>query len=299
MVGSACWKFLLKNGFYNLIGKTKKELDLRIQSDVFKFIEREKPDVIIDSAAIVGGILANMSHPYTFLMDNMLIQNNLIDAALKNKTENFIFLGSSCIYPKFSKQPIKEKYLLEGKLEETNQWYATAKISGVKLIEAIRNTTSYNYLALMPTNMYGPNDNFDLESSHVIPALIKKAYNAKIQNQKKIILWGSGNPKREFMHVDDLASAVFFFLSNDIKSSNHLYNVGYGDDISIYKLLEIIINIFEFDCHIELDPSKPDGTPRKLLDSSRLKNLGWSPKVDLIKGLKATCKWYVKNQNNL
>ena len=218
MVGSACWRLLEKKGYHNLIGKTSKELDLRNQSEVFEYLEKEKPTVIIDAAARVGGILANNTYPYEFLIDNLLIQNNLIKTAHELDIEKFIFLGSSCIYPKMAPQPLKEEYLLSGPLEETNQWYAIAKISGVKLIEALRKQYKRDYVALMPTNLYGPGDNYDLKTSHVLPAMIRKFHEAKQNNHADVLLWGTGTPKREFLHVDDLASAVVFTLENKMKN---------------------------------------------------------------------------------
>ena len=226
MVGSACWRALSTAGYTNLIGRTSKELDLRNQQAVHDFIKAEMPDAIIDAAARVGGILANDSYPYEFLMDNMLIQNNLIRSAHENDIEKFIFLGSSCIYPKHAKQPLKEEYLLTGPLEPTNEWYAIAKISGVKLIEALRKQYGRDYMSLMPTNLYGPGDNFDLITSHVLPAMIRKFHDAKENNHSKVTLWGSGAPMREFLHVDDLGQAVLFALEH--KLEEHLYNVGSG-----------------------------------------------------------------------
>ena len=238
MVGSACWRTLTLAGYTNLMGKTSRELDLRDQKAVDNFIKNQKPDAIIDAAAKVGGILANNSYPYEFLMDNMLIQNNLIGAAHKNNVLKFIFLGSSCIYPKFAKQPIKEEYLLTGPLEPTNQWYALAKISGVKLIEALRKQFDRDYVSLMPTNLYGPFDNFDLQSSHVLPAMLRKFHEAKINNHSDVTLWGSGTPMREFLFVDDMAEAVVYALENNLPE--YLYNVGSGKDITIKELAEII-----------------------------------------------------------
>ena len=224
MVGSACWRALKDKSYKNIIGYSSKDLDLRDQKKVFEIIKSEKPDVIINAAARVGGILENSQKPYEFLMDNMLIQNNLIKTAHELNIEKFIFLGSSCIYPKMAPQPLKEKYLLTGPLEETNQWYAIAKISGVKLIEALREQYNRDYISLMPTNLYGPGDNYDLETSHVLPAMLRKFHEAKENNKSEVILWGTGNPKREFLHVDDLARAVVFSIENPLSDS--LYNVG-------------------------------------------------------------------------
>ena len=290
MVGSATVRKLQKEGFNNLIFKTSEELDLRNQSLVDQFIADETPEIIIDAAAIVGGIWANNEYPFKFLMDNMQIQNNLINAAVKNKVENFIFLGSSCIYPRDAQQPLKEDYLLTSSLESTNQWYALAKITGVKLIEAARKVYGYNYVSLMPTNLYGPNDNFDLKKSHVLPALIRKFHEAKTQN-REVIIWGSGTPKREFLYVDDLAEAIFYFILNPSKES--LYNIGSDRELTIKELGELIKKIVEFKGDIKFDTSYPDGTPRKLLDSSKARKLGWSPKINLEEGIKLVYKEFL------
>lgn len=294
MVGSACWRILENSGYQNLIGKSSKKLDLRNQEEVENFVKREKPQAIIDAAAKVGGILANSSYPYEFLMENMLIQNNLIRSAHENNIKKFIFLGSSCIYPKYASQPLKEEYLLSDSLEPTNEWYAIAKISGVKLIEALRKEYNRDYISLMPTNLYGPYDNFDLKSSHVLPAMIRKFHEAKENNHSAVELWGSGSPMREFMHVDDLAKAVLFSLNN--KMNNHLYNVGFGDDLSIKSLAKLIQEIVGHNGAINWDSSKPDGTPKKLMDSSLLNNLGWKPSIDLENGIRLTYKWYLINR---
>ena len=287
MVGSACWRALEGVGYFNLVGKTSKELDLRNQALVDNFISTEKPDVIIDAAAKVGGILANDSYPYEFLMDNMLIQNNLIRAAHDHDVPKFIFLGSSCIYPKMAPQPLKEEYLLTDSLEPTNEWYAIAKISGVKLIEALRKEYNRDYVSLMPTNLYGPNDNFDLKTSHVLPALIRKFHEAKLDDNRPVELWGSGTPQREFLYVEDLAAAVLFILECG-KVMEHVYNVGYGSDVSIMELAQLIQKEVGHSGEINWDASMPDGTPRKLMDSTKFKTLGWSPKVSLAAGVKKT-----------
>jgi GDP-L-fucose synthase len=269
MVGAACWRALEAKGYKNIIGFSSKDLDLRDQKAVFDMLKKENPSSIIDAAARVGGILANSSYPYEFLMDNMLIQNNLINAAHQLDISKFIFLGSSCIYPKMAPQPLKEEYLLTGPLEETNQWYAIAKISGVKLIEALRNQYGRDYVSLMPTNLYGPGDNYDLETSHVLPAMIRKFHDAKLNNHADVVLWGTGTPKREFLHVDDLANAVLFTLENKMKES--LYNVGSGSEISILELAELIQKITCHNGGIVWDKTRPDGTIRKLMDSSKIK----------------------------
>lgn len=297
MVGSACKRVLSSSGYSNLLGKTSKELDLRNQKSVHAFIKTEKPEVIIDAAARVGGILANDSHPYEFIMDNMLIQNNLIGAAHENNVSKFIFLGSSCIYPKFAKQPIKEEYLLTDVLEPTNEWYALAKISGIKVIEALRKQFGRDYVSLMPTNLYGPYDNFDLKTSHVIPAMIRKFHEAKQDNHRNVKLWGSGTPLREFLHVDDLAKAVLFVLEN--KLDEHLYNVGSGLDLTIKLLAELVQRIVGHKGTIVWDNSKPDGTPKKLMDSSKLNQKGWKSTIDLEKGIKTNYNWFLDNIESL
>lgn len=278
MVGSACWRLLENEGYFNLIGKSSKDLDLRDQKAVEEFYEIEKPDIVIAAAAKVGGIWVNNQYPYEFLMDNMLIQNNLIKFSLEYNVKKFVFLGSSCIYPKHANQPLKEKYLLTDALEPTNQWYAIAKISGVKLIEAIRKEFNRDFIALMPTNLYGPGDNYNLKTSHVIPALIKK-FSLASKNNSDVILWGTGEPLREFLHVDDLASAVLFVLKNNLKES--LYNVGSGKEIKIKDLALIIQNMIGHQGKIIWDDSKPNGTMRKLLDSTKFKSFGWEPKEKL------------------
>jgi GDP-L-fucose synthase len=297
MVGSACWRALEAEGYTNLVGKTSKELDLKDQKAVEEFILTEKPEAIIDAAARVGGILANDNYPYEFLMDNMLIQNNLIRAAHENDIEKFIFLGSSCIYPKHAKQPLKEEYLLTSPLEPTNEWYAIAKISGVKLIEALRKQYDRDYVSLMPTNLYGPNDNFDLKTSHVLPAMIRKFHEAKEINHSSVKLWGTGFPKREFLHVNDMAQAVLFTLQHKLK--DHLYNVGSGTDITIKALAELIQGIVGHKGEIIWDDTKPDGTPKKLMDSSKLNVKGWRSTIDLENGIKITYDWFLKNQESI
>lgn len=296
MVGSACWRALTSAGYSNLIGMTSKELDLRNQQVVDDFIKTEKPDAIIGSAAKVGGILANDTYPYEFLMDNMLIQNNLLRSAHENDIEKFIFLGSSCIYPKHAKQPLKEEYLLTGPLEPTNEWYAIAKISGVKLIEALRKQYSRDYVSLMPTNLYGPNDNFDLENSHVLPAMIRKFHEAKQDNHSSVILWGSGSPLREFLHVDDLAQAVLFALEH--KLDDYLYNVGSGSDLTIKALAKMIQKVIGHNGQVLWDDSKPNGTPKKLMDSYKLKDMGWESSTELIDGIKKTYEWFLKSNQS-
>lgn len=285
MVGSACVRLFQLRGYKNLILKTRKELDLRNQIEVFDFFKKEKPHVVIIAAAKVGGIHANNAYGYDFLMDNLLIQNNLISASEIYNVEKVIFLGSSCIYPKMSAQPIKEEYLLTGPLEETNQWYAIAKISGVKAIEALKKYKNKNYLSLMPTNLYGPNDNYDLNNSHVLPALIRKFHEAKLNSHSDVILWGTGKPLREFLHVNDLAEAILFSMLNNLESD--LYNVGSGYEISIEQLALKVQSIVGHQGAIQWDNSKPDGTLRKLLDSNKLIKNGWNSKIDLDTGIKS------------
>ena len=290
MVGSAVWRALEAKGYHNLIGKSSQELDLRKQEAVNQFMIEQRPDVIIDAAAKVGGILANNDYPYPFLMENLQIQNNLIDAAHKNDVRKFIFLGSSCIYPKLAPQPLKEDYLLTDSLEPTNEWYAIAKIAGVKACEAIRKQFKKDFVSLMPTNLYGPFDNFDLKSSHVLPAMLRKFHEASQNNDAPVTLWGSGKPMREFLHVDDLAQAVLFALENVLPE--YLYNVGTGTDVSIKNLAKIIQETTGHRGDIIWDASKPDGTPRKWMDSSKMRALGWQPTYSLSQGIMQTYAWF-------
>ena len=295
MVGTSIWRALETKGYTNLIGRTSKELDLRNQQAVYDFIKQETPEVIIDAAARVGGILANKDYPFNFLLENMQIQNNLIGAAHQLAVQKFIFLGSSCIYPKFAPQPLKEECLLRGSLEPTNEWYAIAKISGIKLCEAIRKQFGKDFVSLMPTNLYGPHDNFDLETSHVLPAMLRKFYEAVQNSHTPVTLWGTGSPMREFLHVDDLAQAVLFALENQLPE--HLYNVGTGTDVTIKELGETIQTITGHQGEIIWDAEKPDGTPRKLMDSYKMRNLGWSPNYDLKTGINQTYNWFLKHQD--
>ena len=297
MVGSAISRILNTNGYTNIIGKSSKELDLKNQAAVFNFIQTEKPEIIIDAAAKVGGILANNNYPYQFLMDNMLIQNNLISAAHELNCKKFIFLGSSCIYPKLAPQPLQEDCLLTSSLEPTNEWYAIAKISGVKLCEAIRKQFNKDFVSLMPTNLYGPFDNFDLETSHVLPAMIRKFHDAKLNNNADVTLWGSGTPMREFLHVDDMAKAVVFAVENTLPEN--LYNVGTGIDLTIKELAETIQSAVGHAGKIIWDSSKPDGTPRKLMDISKMHHLGWKHQIDLKNGISETYQWFLQNVNNV
>ncbi|MBD8084604.1 GDP-L-fucose synthase family protein [Chryseobacterium caseinilyticum] len=296
MVGSAIWRQLSDQGYTNLLGFTSAEFDLKDQQAVKTFFEEKKPDVVIDAAARVGGILANSNYPYQFLMENMQIQNNLIDAALQNDVEKFIFLGSSCIYPKMAPQPLKEEYLLTDTLEPTNEWYAVAKITGIKTCEAIRKQFGKDYVSLMPTNLYGTHDNFDLKTSHVLPAMIRKFHEAKENDNAAVTLWGSGTPMREFLYVDDMAASVIFALENVLPE--HLYNVGTGVDRTIRELAELIQKVVGHTGEILWDAEKPDGTPRKLMDVSKMHDLGWKHKVELEQGIVNTYNWFLENINN-
>ena len=293
MVGAAIGRVLAAHGYNQIIGRSSKELDLRNQAAVIDFFKTEKPSVVIDAAARVGGILANNNYPYQFLMDNLLIQNNLINGAFEHQADKFIFLGSSCIYPKLAPQPLKEEYLLTSHLEPTNEWYAIAKITGVKACQAIRKQYQKDFVSLMPTNLYGSFDNFDLETSHVLPAMIRKFHDATINNHATVTLWGSGTPMREFLHVNDLAKAVLFALENTLPE--YLYNVGTGVDLTIKELAELIQKVTGHKGKIVWDSSKPDGTPRKLMDNSKLQLLGWKYQIELEQGIQQTYDWFLKN----
>jgi GDP-L-fucose synthase len=297
MVGSAIWDDLVQKGYTNLVGKTSVELDLKNQKAVQLFFETEKPDIVVDAAARVGGILANNNFPYTFLMENMQIQNNLIHASLEYGVSKFVFLGSSCIYPKSAPQPLQEDCLLTSSLEPTNEWYAIAKISGVKSCEAIRKQFGKDFVSLMPTNLYGPNDNFDLETSHVLPAMMRKFHEAKVKGNEPVTLWGSGAPMREFLHVHDMAAAVVYALENSL--GEHLYNIGTGVDLTIKELAEKIQVAVGHQGEIIWDDSKPDGTLRKLMDVSKMKNKGWIATIKLEDGIEATYQWFLKNDKTL
>jgi len=297
MVGSAIHRKLLAEGYFNVIGKTSKELDLRNQKEVEDFFQEEKPYIVIDAAARVGGIMANSTFPYEFLMENLQIQNNLIDAALKNNVTKFIFLGSSCIYPKFANQPIKEEYLLTNSLEPTNEWYAIAKIAGVKACEAIKTQYGKDFISLMPTNLYGTHDNFDYETSHVLPSMVRKFHEAKENGNSTVTLWGSGKPMREFLFVDDLAESVVFCMKKKLRKS--LYNVGTGKDLTINELALLIQKITGHTGEIQWDSSKPDGTPRKLMDVNLLKSEGWSYSTELEDGIRKTYQWFLENKKSL
>ena len=297
MVGSAVWRALESKGYTNLIGLTSRELDLRNQHAVTDFYKKEQPEVVIDAAAKVGGILANNDFPYQFLIENLQIQNNLIDGAHKAGIEKFIFLGSSCIYPKFASQPLKEEYLLTDSLEPTNEWYAIAKITGVKACQAIRKQFNKEFVSLMPTNLYGFFDNFDLKSSHVLPAMLRKFHEAKINNHSEVTLWGSGTPMREFLFVDDMAEAVVYALKNNLPE--YLYNIGTGKDITIKELAETIQKVVGHQGNVLWDATKPDGTPRKLMDVSKIKELGWQYSTELEDGIKKTYQWFLENIDSI
>ena len=290
LVGSAVVRCLKRQGFDNLVLRTHHELDLTEQSAVRQFFDANRPEAVIMAAARVGGIHANNSRPATFLRDNLLIQDNIIDAAHQSGVGKFVFLGSSCIYPKMAPQPIKEDYLLTGPLEPTNEWYAIAKIAGLKMCQAYRRQYGFNAISLMPTNLYGPGDNFDLQNSHVLPALIRKFHDAKARGDKSVEIWGSGTPRREFLYVDDLADAVVYLLQN--YSEEPIVNIGWGEDVTIRDLAEMVMSVIGYSGSLNLDPSKPDGTPRKLLDVSRLNGLGWRPQIPLKKGIEMTYTWF-------
>lgn len=294
LVGSAIKRNLEKRGYHNLFFKTKKELDLLNGLKVKNFFEKEKPEYIFLAAAKVGGILANDTYPADFIFQNLQIQNNIIYNAWKYKAKKLLFLGSSCIYPKLCSQPIKEEYFLSGQLEKTNEAYAIAKIAGIKMCQSFNQQYKTNFISLMPTNLYGPNDNFDLKSSHVLPAMIRKFHEAKIRNKKEVVLWGTGKPKREFLFIDDLADACVHLMNK--YNESEIVNIGTGEDLSIGELAEKIENIIGFSGNIKWDVSKPDGTPRKLLDVSRLHKTGWRHKISLDEGIKMTYEWFLKNK---
>ena len=284
LVGSAVVRALEQRGYRNLVLRTSGELDLTEQAAVRDFFDRERPEAVILAAARVGGIHANNTRPALFLRDNLLIQDHVIDAAHRSGVQKLVFLGSSCIYPKLAPQPLKEEYLLTGPLEPTNEWYAVAKIAGIKLCQAYRRQYACDFISAMPTNMYGPNDNYDLQSSHVLPALIRKIHDAKTSAALTVTCWGTGTPLREFLYADDLASACVFLMQN--YSEEQFINVGSGSEITIRELSELVKRTVGFSGEIVWDKSKPDGTPRKLMDSSRLFALGWKPQVDLAAGIR-------------
>lgn len=297
MVGSAMVRKLRQEGFDRIIVRTSSELDLRCQQAVETFFEQEKPDYVFLSAAKVGGIMANNSYRAEFLYDNLMIQGNVIHAAYRNKVNKLLFLGSSCIYPKLAAQPLKEEYLLTGLLEHTNEPYAIAKIAGIKMCDAYRDQYGCNFISVMPTNLYGPNDNYDLNNAHVLPALIRKFHEAKITDLHRVVIWGSGTPRREFMHVDDLADACYFLMQE--YNEPGLINIGVGEDITIKELALLIKEIVGYEGAIEHDLTKPDGTPRKLLDVSRLHALGWKARTGLKEGITEVYKIYARNYEKM
>ena len=296
MVGSAIERRLRKDGYDNIITKSSKELDLRNQKAVNDFFEAEKPDYVFLAAAKVGGIVANNTYRADFIYENLMIESNIIHAAYLNKVTKLLFLGSSCIYPKLAPQPLKEEYLLSGFLEQTNQPYAIAKIAGIELCDGYRAQYGCNFISAMPTNLYGPNDNYDLEKSHVLPALLRKFIVAKRNNTLTVELWGTGTPKREFLHVDDLADACFFLM----KSYNEkgLVNIGWGDDVTIFELAQIVKKVVGYEGELKFDTTKPDGTPRKLMDVSKLTNFGWKASITLEDGIKAVYNYIKDNDWN-
>ena len=285
MVGSAIWRNLSTKGYKNLIGKSSKELDLRNQQTVEDFFIAEKPEYVFLAAAKVGGIHANNVYRAEFLYDNLQIQNNIIHSAWKYGVTKLLFLGSSCIYPKLAPQPLKEEYLLTGALEQTNEPYAIAKIAGIKMCESYRRQYGCNFIAAMPTNLYGPNDNYDLNNSHVLPALIRKMHESKLADAPSVEIWGTGNPLREFLHVDDLAEACYFLMEH--YDEELFVNVGYGSDVSIRELAQIIRGIVGFSGDLVFEKNKPDGTPKKLMDSGRIFEMGWKPRIPLKEGIEA------------
>lgn len=294
LVGSAIWRHLEVQGFTELIGATSSEVDLRDHDATSAFFERQLPDVVIDAAARVGGILANSTYPADFLSDNLRIQVNVMDAAKETGVQRLLFLGSSCIYPKFAAQPIKESSLLTGALEPTNDAYAIAKIAGILQVQANRRQHGRHWISAMPTNLYGPNDNFDPQSSHVLPALIRRFHEAKESGASKVVLWGTGTPRREFLHVDDLAAASLFLLEN--YDSADTINVGVGEDVTIRELAEVVADVVGYDGELVQDTSKPDGTPRKLLDVNKINNLGWKATVPLRDGIASTYQWFLEHR---
>jgi GDP-L-fucose synthase len=297
MVGSAIVRRLRKDGFDNILLKSHTELDLTNQAAVDNFFEQYRPQYVFLAAAKVGGILANDNYPAAFLRDNIAIQTNVIDAAYRYGTHKLLFLGSSCIYPKYAPQPMSEDCLLTGSLEPTNQWYAIAKIAGLKMCQAYRAQYGFNAISAMPTNLYGPGDNFDLQRSHVLPALIRKFHEAMEQGLREVELWGTGTPRREFLHVDDLADACVFLMEQYEEAQ--WINVGCGQDVTILDLAKMISKAVGFEGTLRFDRSKPDGTLRKLLDTSRLSNLGWKPNIALQSGIEQTYQWFVENRASL
>ena len=297
MVGSAIHRKLQKEGYNNIITRSSSELDLRVQSDVEEFFEQEKPEYVFLAAAKVGGIIANNTYRADFLYENLQIQNNIIHSSYLNGVKKLMFLGSSCIYPKLAPQPLKEDYLLTGPLEPTNEPYAIAKIAGIKMCDAYRSQYGCNYISVMPTNLYGYNDNYHPQNSHVLPALIRRFHEAKINNTPEVTIWGTGSPKREFLFADDLAEACYYLMQN--YDEEGLVNIGTGEDISIKDLALLIKDIIGYEGEINFDTSKPDGTPRKLMDVSKLHSKGWQHKIELKDGIKLAYEDFLAHQANL
>jgi GDP-L-fucose synthase len=293
MVGSAVVRRLQKEGFANIVVRTRQELDLLDRNAVRAFFEAERPDVVVDAAARVGGIVANNEKPVEFLLENLTIQNNVIQAAADFGCSKLLFLGSSCIYPKMAPQPLTEDSLLTGPLEPTNDAYAIAKIAGIKLCQAYARQYGKNFISGMPTNLYGPHDNFDLHTSHVLPALIRKVHEAKSSRAPEVVVWGSGTPRREFLHVDDLADACLFLLEHHDDPA--IVNIGCGEDVTIRELAETVCKVVGFEGGLAFDTSKPDGTPRKLMNVDRLRSLGWSPRIGLEEGIRDAYRWFLDN----
>ena len=296
LVGSAIVRRLQAEGLSQLLLRTSSELDLRNQAAVEQFFATERPELVFLAAARVGGIHANDSYPADFIRDNLQIQTNVIDAAYRHGTSKLVFLGSSCIYPKHAPQPMSEGCLLTGPLEPTNEWYAIAKIAGVKMCQAYRRQYGFNAISAMPTNLYGPGDNFDLQKSHVLPALVRKFHDAKVRGDAEVIVWGTGTPRREFLHVDDLADACWFLVRN--YEGEEALNIGWGEDVTIRELASLVQEVVGFTGTLRFDTSKPDGTPRKLLDVSRLRALGWAPRIALREGIIATYDWFLNHQGD-
>jgi GDP-L-fucose synthase len=294
LVGSAIFRTLLQQGYTNLVYRTSKELDLRDKFQVDQFFAEEKPEFVFLAAAKVGGIVANNEYPADFIRDNLMIQTNVIDASYRNNVKKLLFLGSTCIYPKLAPQPIKEEYLLTGELEPTNDAYAIAKIAGIKMCQSYNRQYGTQYISVMPTNLYGPQDNFDLHTSHVLPALIRKFHEAKENNASSVEVWGTGTPKREFLYSDDLADACVYLMNN--YSGNEIVNIGVGEDLPINELAEKIKEVVRFNGEIKFDTTKPDGTPRKLVDVTKLNSLGWKASTSLEEGLKKAYQWFLENE---
>jgi GDP-L-fucose synthase len=293
LVGSAVVRNLQAHGYRRIITRARSELDLRDRAAVLRFFRQEKPALVVVAAAKVGGIQANQQYPVDFLLHNLEIQNNLISASHESGVRKLLFLGSSCIYPKFAEQPIREEALLTGPLEPTNEPYAIAKIAGIKLCQAYARQYGANFISAMPTNLYGPEDNFGLQTSHVLPALLRKIHEARAAGRSEVVVWGTGTPRREFLHTDDLADALRFLLEN--YDSSEIINVGWGQDVTIRELAELICEVVGFQGSLVFDPSKPDGTPRKLLDTSRLQALGWRPAISLREGIERTYRWFLQS----